>query len=88
VLCTDGWLEAGPPAAHHGAEELAAKVHSLSGEELEDLTESLRQDALGRGDGTLRDDLVVLAVRPSARGEASATDGPAQVPAAYEARGA
>jgi PAS domain S-box-containing protein len=72
VLCTDGWLEAGPPATHHGPQELAAKAHSLAAAGLEELTEGLRRDALDRGGGELRDDLVVLAVRP---GVAKATAG-------------
>jgi serine phosphatase RsbU (regulator of sigma subunit) len=76
VLCTDGWLEAGPPSTHHGPEELAAKAHSLSAAGLEELTESLRRDALDRGGGALRDDLVVLAVRPGVA-EATAGERPA-----------
>jgi serine phosphatase RsbU (regulator of sigma subunit) len=79
VLCTDGWLEAGPPPSHHGPEELAAKVHSLSAAGLEELTEGLRRDALDRSGGALRDDLVVLAVRP---GVAEATAGGSQAWAA------
>jgi PAS domain S-box-containing protein len=79
VLCTDGWLEAGPPAAHHGPQELAAKAHSLAAAGLEELTESLRRDALDRGGGELRDDLVVLAVRP---GVAEATAGESSARAA------
>jgi serine phosphatase RsbU (regulator of sigma subunit) len=76
VLCTDGWFEAGPPAAHNGPEELAAKVRSLSAAGLKELTESLRRDALDRGGGALRDDLVVLAVRPGVA-EATAGESPA-----------
>jgi PAS domain S-box-containing protein len=64
VLCTDGWLEVGPVASHHEPEDFAAKAQSLSGLELDRLTSSLRTDALERGAGNLRDDLVVLAVRP------------------------
>jgi PAS domain S-box-containing protein len=75
VLCTDGWLEAGPPPSHQGPDELAAKADSLAAAGLEELTESLRRDALARSDGALRDDLVVLAVRP---GVAEATAGQSQ----------
>lgn len=66
VLCTDGWLEAGPVASHHEPDDFAAMAHSLAGLGLEQLTAELRADALERGSGTLRDDLVVLAVRPTA----------------------
>ena len=68
VLCTDGWLEAGPPKGHEGPAELAAKAHSLAAAGLDELTEGLSKDALARGGGVLRDDLVVLAVRPGGTG--------------------
>jgi PAS domain S-box-containing protein len=64
ALCTDGWLEAGPVASHQGPEAFAEMTQALSGLELEEMTERLRADALGRSSGDLRDDLVVLAVRP------------------------
>ena len=64
VLCTDGWLEAGPVEGHHPPEALAEIAHSLSGLELEELTERLRVDALARGGASLRDDMVILAIRP------------------------
>ncbi|HET7444097.1 MAG TPA: PAS domain S-box protein [Solirubrobacterales bacterium] len=66
VLCTDGWLEAGPVASHRDADAFAATAQSLAGLELSELTAKLRTDALERGSGGLRDDLVVLAVRPAA----------------------
>ncbi|HET7418042.1 MAG TPA: SpoIIE family protein phosphatase [Solirubrobacterales bacterium] len=66
ALCTDGWLEAGPITTHQGPESFAAMTQSLAGLELDELTERLRADAVGRSSGTLRDDLVVLAVRPRA----------------------
>jgi serine phosphatase RsbU (regulator of sigma subunit) len=66
VLCTDGWLEAGPPDRHRTPEELAELATELAGLELEQLTERLRHDVLSRSDGNLRDDMVVLAVRPRA----------------------
>jgi serine phosphatase RsbU (regulator of sigma subunit)/PAS domain-containing protein len=69
ALCTDGWLEAGPIASHHGPETFAEMTNSLAGLELDELTERLRADAVGRSAGTLRDDLVVLAVRPRASSE-------------------
>lgn len=65
ALCTDGWLEAGPVASHRGPEAFAEMTQSLSGLELEEMTERLRADAVGRSPGSLRDDLVVLAVRPA-----------------------
>jgi PAS domain S-box-containing protein len=66
ILCTDGWLEAGPVATHQEPDDFAAKAQALAGLELEELIATLRADALERGSGHLRDDLVVLAVRPTA----------------------
>lgn len=66
ALCTDGWLEAGPVSSHQGPEAFAGMTQALAGLELDELTERLRADAVGRSSGTLRDDLVVLAVRPRA----------------------
>jgi serine phosphatase RsbU (regulator of sigma subunit) len=66
TLCTDGWLEAGPVASHQGPEAFAEMTQALAGLELGEMTERLRADAVGRSAGTLRDDLVVLAVRPRA----------------------
>jgi PAS domain S-box-containing protein len=64
ALCTDGWLEAGPVASHQGPESFAEMAQALAGLELDEMTERLRADAVGRSSGGLRDDLVVLAVRP------------------------
>ncbi|HEX5990491.1 MAG TPA: SpoIIE family protein phosphatase [Solirubrobacterales bacterium] len=64
ALCTDGWLEAGPVASHQGPEAFAEMTQALSGLGLDEMTERLRADAVGRSSGNLRDDLVVLAVRP------------------------
>jgi PAS domain S-box-containing protein len=64
VLCTDGWLEAGPAEAHRHPEALAEMAQRLSRLELDELIERLCRDAISRGGGTLRDDMVVLAVRP------------------------
>jgi PAS domain S-box-containing protein len=71
ALCTDGWLEAGPVASHQGPESFAEKTQALSGLELPEMTERLRADAVGRSSGQLRDDLVVLAVRPRATSDAA-----------------
>jgi PAS domain S-box-containing protein len=71
ALCTDGWLEAGPVASHQGPESFAEMTQSLSGLELDEMTERLRADAVGRSSGSLRDDLVVLAIRPRAASEES-----------------
>ncbi|HEU4707002.1 MAG TPA: SpoIIE family protein phosphatase [Solirubrobacterales bacterium] len=79
TLCTDGWLEAGPVASHQGPEAFAEMTQSLSGLELGELTERLRADAVGRSAGTLRDDLVVLAVRPQATPEQTEAAGEAVV---------
>jgi PAS domain S-box-containing protein len=64
VLVTDGWFEAGPPATHVGPEELEHLAHSFADLELGEMVECLRQDAIVRSDGKLRDDLVLLAIRP------------------------
>jgi PAS domain S-box-containing protein len=64
TLCTDGWLEAGPSTSHQGPEDFAEMTQALSGLELEEMTARLRADAVGRSAGRLRDDLVLLAVRP------------------------
>jgi serine phosphatase RsbU (regulator of sigma subunit) len=64
VLATDGWFEAGPSEAHVRPEALGALAHSLAELDLAEMTEHLRQDAIKRGGGRLRDDLVLLALRP------------------------
>jgi PAS domain S-box-containing protein len=64
VLATDGWFEAGPPETHVGPEALAELAHSFADLELGEMTECLRQDAISRSSGRLRDDLVLLALRP------------------------
>jgi PAS domain S-box-containing protein len=67
LLCTDGWLEAGPVAEHAGPEALAEMTSALAPLELAELTARLRADAIRRASGVLRDDLVLLAVRPAGR---------------------
>ncbi len=64
VLCTDGWHEAGPVAGHLGPDALAEMTEALRDLSPAELTERLRSDAVGRSGGVLRDDMVVLAVRP------------------------
>jgi PAS domain S-box-containing protein len=64
VLATDGWFEAGPAETHLGGEALGAMAHSCADLDLAEMTEFLRQDAIHRSGGPLRDDMVVLAVRP------------------------
>lgn len=68
VLCTDGWFEAGPSESHRPPEALADVAHALAGLDLEELTERLRQDVVSRSGGSLRDDVVLLAIRPAATG--------------------
>jgi len=65
ILYTDGWLEAGPVAQHRDSEALAELAGVLRDVDLEGLTERLRRDVLERSSGTLRDDVVVLAIRPA-----------------------
>jgi PAS domain S-box-containing protein len=72
VLATDGWFEAGPPETHVGPDMLGALAHSLADLDLAEMTESLRRDAISRSDGPLRDDMVVLTVRPEPGTVASA----------------
>lgn len=64
VLTTDGWFEAGPPEEHASPEALAELAYSLAELELAEMTEALRRDAIARSGGPLRDDMVVLALRP------------------------
>jgi len=64
VLATDGWFETGPPDTHVAPEELGRLAHSFADLELGEMTECLRQDAIARSGGKLRDDLVLLTIRP------------------------
>jgi PAS domain S-box-containing protein len=64
VLATDGWFEAGPAETHVASSALGELAHSFADLELGEMTECLRQDAIARGGGRLRDDLVLLALRP------------------------
>jgi PAS domain S-box-containing protein len=66
VLATDGWFEAGPPATHVAPEALGELAHSFADLDLAEMTECLRQNAIARSGGRLRDDMVLLAIRPSA----------------------
>jgi serine phosphatase RsbU (regulator of sigma subunit) len=65
VLSTDGWFEVGPVAGHRYPECLGSEVEARAGLGLAELTEQLRADALERADGELKDDMVLLAVRPN-----------------------
>jgi PAS domain S-box-containing protein len=67
VLCTDGWLEVGPGERHQEPGALAERTLELIELDLDEMIERLRLDAVSRGEGSLRDDLVVLAVRATAR---------------------
>lgn len=64
VLTTDGWFEAGPPSTHRGPAALATLAHSLAELDLAAMTEAIRRDAIERSGGPLRDDMVVLTMRP------------------------
>lgn len=64
VLTTDGWFEAGPPDKHVSPKALATLAHSLAKLDLAEMTEAIRRDAIDRSRGKLRDDMVVLALRP------------------------
>lgn len=84
VLCTDGWLEAGPVAQHRDSESLAELAAALREAELEELTERLRADVLERSGGTLRDDVVVLAVRPEGEPQSRSSRSRTAVPLSEE----
>ncbi len=84
VLSTDGWHEAGPVEAHRDAEGMAEIALEFAGAELGELTAALREDALSRGGGALRDDIVVLAVRPTGEDQSSATRSRTGVPSSDE----
>jgi PAS domain S-box-containing protein len=64
LLTTDGWFEAGPPETHVGPEALAELARSFAELDLAEMIQCLRQDAIARSNGPLRDDMVLLAVRP------------------------
>lgn len=66
ILATDGWFESGPPETHLGPEALGELAGTFADLELGEMTECLRQDAISRSAGRLRDDLVLLAIRPGA----------------------
>jgi PAS domain S-box-containing protein len=68
VLYTDGWLEAGPVEGHREPHDLAEIVTEHGRDPLPQLTDRLRRTATARSGGALRDDLVVLAIRPAADG--------------------
>jgi PAS domain S-box-containing protein len=84
VLCTDGWHEAGPVERHRDPEALAEVAASFAAGELEELTAGLREDALTRSGGALRDDIVVLAVRPTGAAQSSSTRSRTAVPVSDE----
>jgi serine phosphatase RsbU (regulator of sigma subunit) len=63
LLCTDGWLEAGPPSEHRDPLELARLAEYLAPLAVEEMTARLRGDAISRTHGELRDDIVLLALR-------------------------
>jgi len=63
VLCTDGWLEAGPPSEHRDPLDLARLAEYLAPLALEEMVARLRGDAVSRSDGELEDDIVLLALR-------------------------
>jgi PAS domain S-box-containing protein len=69
VLYTDGWLEAGSRERHRSPEQLGELAGAAAGKPLEQLTGRLRRDAVARGgSSSLRDDMVVLAIRPEPTG--------------------
>ena len=65
LVYTDGWLEAGPVSNHRTADELAAAVAAGARDDLGELLDRLRGDAVTRAGVELRDDLVLLGIRPT-----------------------
>ena len=65
ILSTDGWYEVGPVAEHRRPECFAAMAHEHAGAELDELTGRLREDAVERAAGSLKDDMIILGVRPA-----------------------
>ncbi len=65
LLFTDGLLEAGPLETHLSEEALAARVQAAEWGDLDELTGSLCREATTRGGEDQRDDVVVMALRPS-----------------------
>lgn len=63
LLYTDGLLEAGPPAEHIWVDELAQMLGELQGEAPEEIVTRLRDSAISRSSGELRDDVVIIAIR-------------------------
>ena len=72
LVYTDGWLEAGPVASHRTPEDLGEAVAAGAGDDLEGLLDRLREDAVTRAGMALRDDLVLLALRPTGSREPAA----------------
>jgi PAS domain S-box-containing protein len=72
LLYTDGWLEAGPVDAHRTPEELARELAAIADDDLNSVLERLRADAVARGGAELRDDLVLLGLRPTGSREPAA----------------
>ena len=65
LLYTDGWLEAGPVEVHRTPEELAQEIAGIADDDLDEVLDRLRADAVGRADSELKDDLVMLGLRPT-----------------------
>jgi PAS domain S-box-containing protein len=72
LLYTDGWLEAGPVARHRTPEELASELAAVADDDLDAVLDRLRADAVTRGGSELRDDLVLLGLRPTGSREPAA----------------
>ncbi|MFL5892180.1 MAG: PAS domain S-box protein [Solirubrobacterales bacterium] len=73
LLYTDGWLEAGPVEVHRTAEELAREIAAVADDDLDSVLDRLRLDAVARAGSELRDDMVLLALRPTGSREPAPT---------------
>jgi serine/threonine protein phosphatase PrpC len=65
LLYTDGLPEAGRRERHLDEQQLAAVCAAAAGAGLEEMLDQLEQGAIERAGGRMRDDIALLALRPS-----------------------
>jgi PAS domain S-box-containing protein len=68
ILTTDGWFEVGPVSSHRQPAYLAEILAEIGSLDLPELTERLRRDAIECSGEELKDDMVILALRPGVAG--------------------
>ena len=62
-----------PVEAHRTAEELAREIAAVADDDLDSVLDRLRSDAIARAGSELRDDMVLLGLRPTGSREPAAT---------------